>query len=393
METLCCIKGCDLKVHTLGLCVNHWRMNVKHGSPVAERPLSAINRGLSDEHRFWKSVEKTDGCWLWRAGRDEDGYGVFQAEIFGVSVFRAHRYSHMLATGEILAPRILVMHACDNPPCVNPAHLSSGTHKENADDMVAKGRHLGRSRIHADKIAKLSDEQVRAILRDPRPYAQIAATFAVHPQTIMGIKSRTTRFHVEIDPSEIVRAKRGSRGEAKSKLLTDNDVRMIRASEDRTSTLARQYGVSPQTITDIRKGRSWKHVIGDQPVDFATPSFDTSQSAPAVVPRAPRSENTKLCSVEGCVKPVKAHGLCHTHYVRVRRTGEIGTSAPLPKNGPKGAAHHKAALTESQAREIKFSAEKGADLARRFNVKPSVISSIRHGHTWKHLEPEMAKTA
>src|SRR5258708_276136 len=104
MENLCCIKGCDREVCAMGMCVNHWRMTAKHGSPVAERRLSAANRGLSDEQRFWKSVERTDTCWLWRAGRDEDGYGVFRAEIYGVPVFRAHRYSHMLATGEILSP-------------------------------------------------------------------------------------------------------------------------------------------------------------------------------------------------------------------------------------------------------------------------------------------------
>lgn len=94
------------------------------------------------------------------------------------------------------------------------------------------------------------------------------------------------------------------------------------------------------------------------------------------------------CSVEGCGLDQHAGNLCFKHYMRARRRGDTELAGPV-----KGAAHHKAALTESQAREIKFSAEKGADLARRFNVKPSVISSIRHGHTWKHLEPEMAETA
>lgn len=95
------------------------------------------------------------------------------------------------------------------------------------------------------------------------------------------------------------------------------------------------------------------------------------------------------CSVEGCGKGCHSSGLCHTHYVRARRrNGDVGTAAPLPKGVLKGGGHYKSTLTESQAREIKFSTDKGADLARRFNVKPSVISSIRHGHTWKHLEPE-----
>lgn len=389
MENLCCIKGCDLPVLALGLCVNHWRMNAKYGSPVAARPLSAVNRGLSYEQRFWKSVEKTDTCWLWRAGRDHDGYGVFQADIHGVRVYSAHRYSHMLATGEILGPEILVLHSCDNPPCVNPEHLSSGTYKENTADMLAKGRHLGRSRIHADKIGKLSDDQVRDILRDPRRYADIAVEYAVHPQTIKAIKGRSTRTYVVIDPTEIIRATRGARGEARSKLLTDDDVRAIRVSEERTSALALRYGISAQSISGIRLGRTWKHIA---PPDFETlaiPSYDISQPAPLVERRKPRV-NSKTCSVDGCGKPVKAHDLCQTHYVRQRRSGEIGAAEHLPKNGPKGATHHKVTLTEAQAREIKFSTEKGVVLAARYGVKPAVVSSIRLGLTWKHIEQDAA---
>lgn len=387
MENLCCIKGCDLPVLALGLCVNHWRMNAKYGSPVAARPLSAINRGLSYEQRFWKSVHKTDGCWLWTAGRDHDGYGVFQADIHGVRVYSAHRYSHMLATGEILTPTILVLHSCDNPPCVNPAHLSSGTSQDNADDMVQKGRHLARIRVHADKVAKLSDDEVRAILRDPRRYADIAVDFAVHPQTIKAIKGRSTRSYVEIDPSEIVRAKKGSRGEARSLLLTDDDVRAIRLSDDRTSALAEQFKVSPQTISGIRLGRTWKHV--PMPDFSAALVVHETTAAPELV-RRKKAPNTVLCSVDGCVGPAKSLGLCQTHYMRLRRSGDIGAAEHLPKNGPKGATHHKVTLTEAQAREIKFSTEKGVVLAARYGVKPAVVSSIRLGLTWKHIEQDAA---
>lgn len=88
------------------------------------------------------------------------------------------------------------------------------------------------------------------------------------------------------------------------------------------------------------------------------------------------------CTV--CGEDQHAGGLCFKHYMRARRRGgDTGLAGPTT-----GAGHHKSTLTESQAREIKFSTEKAADLAWKFSVKPSVISSIRHGHTWKHLEPE-----
>jgi hypothetical protein len=256
MTNECCIKGCDKPVAALGLCVNHWRMNRDHGSPVAPRPLSALNRGLTPEQKFWKSVEKTDGCWLWKAGVDRDGYGVLQVKIHGVSTTKAHRYSYMLHTGEVLGSRQFVMHSCDNPRCVNPDHLKAGSALENTADMITKGR-----QFRGDIGHKLTADQVREIMRDPRQNAAIAQDYGVHVNHVCLIKNRKVRAEVQIDASEIVRNRRGSKGEARSHNLKDQDVRDIRASTERGTDLAKRYGISKATITDIRKGRSWKHIL------------------------------------------------------------------------------------------------------------------------------------
>jgi hypothetical protein len=261
MTELCCIKGCDRQVLAMGMCVNHWRNNKRNGSPVAPRPLSAENQGLSDEERFWKSVKKLPtGCWEWQAGRDKDGYGVFAATVFGVRVRRAHRFSHMLHSGELLNHRILVLHSCDNPPCVNPAHLSSGTNADNVRDMIAKGRDLPMRKAQSAKVSKLTDEQVVAILRDPRHYDEIALEYGVHKQHVKDIKGRRTRLFVEINESEIIRHKRGAEGARRSKNLTEADVRAIRASIEKGVTLAARYGVSVATISQIRHRASWKDI-------------------------------------------------------------------------------------------------------------------------------------
>lgn len=55
-------------------------------------------------------------------------------------IYYAHRFGWTLANGEI-PPGMCVLHRCDNPPCVNPTHLFLGDRRDNAIDMIAKGRH------------------------------------------------------------------------------------------------------------------------------------------------------------------------------------------------------------------------------------------------------------
>ena len=89
------------------------------------------------EKRFMNFVDATpSGCWEWTGYRSHDGYGQFT--LFGKG-WRAHRASHVLFIGEI-PDGYFVLHSCDNPPCVNPAHLRAGTPKENVQDMVERGR-------------------------------------------------------------------------------------------------------------------------------------------------------------------------------------------------------------------------------------------------------------
>lgn len=91
-----------------------------------------------DDHlaRFWPKVAKGDGCWTWIAGTNRAGYGIIKFRGMG---FQAHRFSWLVAHGEI-PPGLCVLHRCDNPPCVNPAHLFLGTKADNAHDKVLKQR-------------------------------------------------------------------------------------------------------------------------------------------------------------------------------------------------------------------------------------------------------------
>src|SRR5258708_1136501 len=86
---------------------------------------------------FWAKVEKSDACWLWRGARTKADYG--QIKING-KVFYAHRVSWFIHFGNI-PDTLSVCHRCDNPPCIRPDHLFTGTARDNARDMIMKGRH------------------------------------------------------------------------------------------------------------------------------------------------------------------------------------------------------------------------------------------------------------
>jgi HNH endonuclease len=86
----------------------------------------------------------------------------------------------MMAHGHIVKDTDVVRHICDNPPCVNPAHLIVGTQAQNMADMKIKGRHVPAYAIPKDIRAKIK--------MDDTPIWAVAAWFGVSPKTIRNIR-------------------------------------------------------------------------------------------------------------------------------------------------------------------------------------------------------------
>jgi hypothetical protein len=157
--------------------------------------LSCVNPEHLQEQtpyiRFWNLVDTGDNnsCWNWLGSKTKEGYGNFSGT-------KAHRVSYKWKYGAI--PNGLdILHKCDNPSCVNPSHLVTGTHQDNMRDMVNKGRS---KRGEDCAKSKLSLEQVNEIKvrieQGERDY-EICKIYNVSPTAISGIRHKKTWYWVE----------------------------------------------------------------------------------------------------------------------------------------------------------------------------------------------------
>jgi len=151
--------------------------------------------------RFMSKVDigGPDDCWLWTGTLDKDGYGVMGV---GDRKLRAHRLSWAIHNGPIPLS-MCVLHRCDVPGCVNPAHLFLGTQADNMRDMTIKGR----SRLvqhpapsgEGHPCAKLTEAQVLAIRAECANGAtqtSLAERFHMSGPAISRIVRRETWVHV-----------------------------------------------------------------------------------------------------------------------------------------------------------------------------------------------------
>lgn len=176
-----------------------------------------------DRARFLRKVGITDECWYWKGAPGPGGKGQFKVQ--GL-VLRPSRVSYILHKGDIPVG-LLILHSCDNPLCVNPAHLRTGTHQDNMNDMTLRGRQAKGDR-HGTRI---------------------------RPETVARGNKHGTRLHPET-------VRRGTKnGNAK---LNEEEVRTMRRlyKEYKTSTyiLAKQFGVSQRQAYCVVKYLSYKEV-------------------------------------------------------------------------------------------------------------------------------------
>ena len=180
---------------------------------------TALSRKTNTPEHFWSRVTigAPNDCWPFTGYLHAQGYGVVTRNKVAT---RAHRLAYELHHGVTLprqspprSCRSLVLHSCDNRACCNPAHLRLGTHRDNRDDCVARGRN----------------------------------------NTPVG-DANNWRRHPETRP-------RGSR-HPRTKLAEADvlDIRRRSAAGESNLAIGRMYAITGELVWKIKTRRTWRHI-------------------------------------------------------------------------------------------------------------------------------------
>lgn len=163
---------------------------------LLDEVMADPTRRASLERRFWPKVDRTGGpaaCWPWIAkAKHPFGYGRMTSGRH--AQVKAHQIAFALANGPI--GDAWIRHTCDAPECCNPAHLISGTAKDNTTDAIMRGRWKNPPRHIGDTHpnAKLTTIQIRSIESDPRSAKRLAVAYGVTEKTIYWIRQKKARL-------------------------------------------------------------------------------------------------------------------------------------------------------------------------------------------------------
>lgn len=157
-----------------------------------------------DVEAFLQHVEisRESSCWNWTRAKNEWGYGHFTRD---KKRMLAHRWVFAAMYGPI-ADGVIICHRCDNPACVNPAHLYEGTPKSNMEDMMARGRgkhwrrcgeQHPRSRLSASQVMEIADESRWGAMSQ----REVGEIYGVTQAAVSDIRTRRRWGHLwEVKP-------------------------------------------------------------------------------------------------------------------------------------------------------------------------------------------------
>jgi hypothetical protein len=225
----------------------------------------------NDIDRFYNKIETIDDgcnkdCWKINVHNDSDGYPVFS---INGHPYRSNRFMYQIHHPDENILNMFICHSCDNPWCVNPDHLWSGTAYENNRDKINKNRHP-HGNNHPN--TKFTDEQVKEMLegittKHFKSIKEIKEHFKVSKYIITKTLNGYSKIHItkNFDLEEIKKnleysqlGVNGSRSKFnKEEILS---IREELKSGKSISFISKKYNVNKKTIYNIKLNRSYTNV-------------------------------------------------------------------------------------------------------------------------------------
>lgn len=184
-------------------------------------------------------IIRPSGCWEWTLAPLRSGYGRLT---IGAGTVLAHRLSYQLNVGPI-PDGMDILHSCDNRMCVNPEHLFPGTHRDNMDDMVRKGR----------QFSKLSISEQAEIVAAPSVTLALAQKHNI---------SRNRLYSLRKERRGVSEGRAGGSRNGRALITEESVIRIFheRRSGRKVRDIACDLGLKTQVVSKVLRRVTWKHV-------------------------------------------------------------------------------------------------------------------------------------
>ena len=187
-QMTCSVDGCSLLSYARTLCTRHYYRWTRYGDPTHSRATHSML--IQEKLEFYGWIVTSTGCWEWSGNRFSNGYG--QLYISGRKLL-THKIAYELWVGPIPEGQVVRHFVCDNPPCINPAHLRVGTTKDNFRDKAAHGRQVYGEGVHNSKLTSTDVVEIRlSYTAGTESQRELADRFGVSSACVNKVCTRKT---------------------------------------------------------------------------------------------------------------------------------------------------------------------------------------------------------